>query len=121
MLRHARSWLIGLFLASLAGQTSASWTINMSPGATEVSRSVFNLHMTIFWISVIIGAMVFDVMFWSMIMHRRAKGAVSAKFHQNLTVEILWTVISLLILIGIAIPDTQTLNDSTVTEVAELA
>src|SRR5690554_6079510 len=120
MLRHARSWLIGLFLASLAGHTSASWTINMSPGATEVSRSVFNLHMTIFWISVIIGAMVFGVMFWSMIMHRRAKGAVAAKFHENLTVEILWTVIPLLILIGMAIPATKTLIEIYDTEDADL-
>ncbi|MDX9687726.1 cytochrome c oxidase subunit II [Halopseudomonas formosensis] len=120
MLRHARSWLIGLFLASLAGHTNASWTINMSPGATEVSRSVFNLHMTIFWISVIIGAMVFGVMFWSMIMHRRAKGAVAAKFHENLTVEILWTVIPLLILIGMAIPATKTLIEIYDTEDADL-
>ena len=120
MLRHARTWLVGLFLVALAGNASASWTINMSPGATEVSRSVFNLHMTIFWISVIIGAMVFAVMLWSMIMHRRSRGAVPAKFHENLTVEILWTVIPLLILVGMAIPATRTLIDIYDTEDADL-
>lgn len=120
MLRHARTWLGGLFLMALAGNASASWTINMSPGATEVSRSVFNLHMTIFWISVIIGGIVFAVMFWSMIMHRRSKGAVPAKFHENLTVEILWTVIPLLILVGMAIPATKTLIDIYDTEDADL-
>ena len=120
MLRHARTWLGGLFLMALAGNASASWTMNMSPGATEVSRSVFNLHMTIFWISVIIGGIVFAVMFWSMIMHRRSKGAVPAKFHENLTVEILWTVIPLLILIGMAIPATKTLIDIYDTEDADL-
>lgn len=120
MLRHARTWLYGLFLMALAGNVSASWTINMSPGATEVSRSVFNLHMTIFWISVVIGAMVFAVMFWSMIMHRRSRGAVAARFHENLTVEILWTVIPLLILIGMAIPATRTLIEIYDTEDADL-
>ncbi|MFA5677041.1 MAG: cytochrome c oxidase subunit II [Pseudomonas sp.] len=120
MLRHARTWLGGLFLMALAGNASASWTVNMSPGATEVSRSVFNLHMTIFWISVIIGTIVFAVMFWSMIMHRRSRGAVPAKFHENLTVEILWTVIPLLILVGMAIPATKTLIDIYDTEDADL-
>ena len=120
MLRHAHTWLGGLFLMALSGNASASWTVNMSPGATEVSRSVFNLHMTIFWISVIIGAMVFAVMFWSMIMHRRSRGAVPAKFHENLTVEILWTVIPLLILVGMAIPATKTLIDIYDTEDADL-
>ena len=120
MLRHAHTWLGGLFLMALAGNASASWTVNMSPGATEVSRSVFNLHMTIFWISVIIGAMVFAVMFWSMIMHRRSRGAVPAKFHENLTVEMLWTVIPLLILVGMAIPATKTLIDIYDTEDADL-
>ena len=120
MLRHARTWLGGLFLMALAGNASASWTMNMSPGATEVSRSVFNLHMTIFWISVIIGGIVFAVMFWSMIMHRRSKGAVPAKFHENLTVEILWTVIPLLILVGMAIPATKTLIEIYDTEDSDL-
>ena len=120
MLRQARIWLGGMFFMAIAGNASASWTVNMSPGATEVSRSVFNLHMTIFWISVIIGAMVFAVMFWSMIMHRRSKGAVPAKFHENLTVEILWTVIPLLILVGMAIPATKTLIEIYDTEDADL-
>lgn len=120
MLRHAHIWLGGLFLMATAGNAAASWTVNMSPGATEVSRSVFNLHMTIFWISVIIGAMVFGVMLWSMIMHRRSRGAVPATFHENLTVEILWTVIPLLILIGMAVPATKTLIEIYDTEDADL-
>src|SRR5690606_2497377 len=120
MLRHARTWLYGMLLMALAGNASADWTVNMSPGATEVSRSVFNLHMTIFWISVIIGAMVFAVMLWSMIMHRRSRGAVPAKFHENLTVEILWTVIPLLILVGMAIPATKTLIEIYDTEDSDI-
>lgn len=81
----------------------------MRSGATEVSRSVFNLHMTIFWICVIIGVLVFAVMFWSMYAHRRSRRQESANFHENTKVEVLWTIIPLLILIGMAIPATRTL------------
>lgn len=120
MLRKARTWLGGLFLIALSANANASWTVNMTPGATEVSRSVFDLHMTIFWISVVIGAIVFGVMFWSMFMHRRSRGAVPAKFHENLTVEILWTVIPLLILVGMAIPATKTLIEIYDTEDSDI-
>ncbi|SDT07784.1 cytochrome c oxidase subunit 2 [Halopseudomonas litoralis] len=120
MLRQARTWLGGLFLIALSANANASWTVNMTPGATEVSRSVFDLHMTIFWISVVIGAIVFGVMFWSMFMHRRSRGAVPAKFHENLTVEILWTVIPLLILVGMAIPATKTLIEIYDTEDSDI-
>ena len=81
----------------------------MAPGATEVSHAVFDLHMTIFWICVVIGIVVFGAMFWSMILHRRSTGQVAAKFHESTTVEILWTVVPLLILVAMAIPATKTL------------
>jgi cytochrome c oxidase subunit 2 len=60
------------------GQAHAAWTVNMAPGATEVSHAVFDLHMTIFWICVVIGIVVFGAMFWSMIVHRRSTGQVAA-------------------------------------------
>lgn len=120
MLHSARIWLGGLILLTLSDTALAGWAFNMPRGVTEISRSVFDLHMTIFWISAIIGAIVFGVMFWSMFMHRRSRGAVAATFHENLTVEILWTVIPLLILIGMAIPATKTLIEQYNTEDADL-
>lgn len=111
MLRYASAWLGGLSLLAVSSSASADWEVNMTKGVTDVSHSVFDLHMTIFWICVAIGVIVFGIMFWSMFMHRKSRGAVPATFHENLTVEILWTVIPLLILIGIAIPATKTLID----------
>jgi cytochrome c oxidase subunit 2 len=111
MLRHASAWLGGLLLLTLSGTVSAGWAFNMSEGVTEISRSVFDLHMLIFWICVVIGVIVFGVMFWSMFMHRKSRGAVPATFHENISVEVLWTVIPLLILIGMAVPATKTLID----------
>lgn len=96
-------------LSALSAPVLAAWDVNMRSGATEVSRSVFDLHMTIFWICVIIGVLVFAVMFWSMFAHRRSRRTESAHFHENTKVEVLWTVIPLLILVGMAIPATRTL------------
>ncbi|MDX5298798.1 MAG: cytochrome c oxidase subunit II [Gammaproteobacteria bacterium] len=83
--------------------------MNMPKGVTEVSQSIYSLHMVIFWICVVIGVIVFGVMFWSILAHRKSQGATPAHFHESTTVEILWTLIPLLILIGMAIPATRTL------------
>lgn len=109
MLRQASAWLSGLLMLALSGTVSAGWTFNMPRGVTDISRSVFDLHMLIFWICVVIGVIVFGIMFWSMFMHRKSRGAVPAKFHENVGVEVLWTVIPLLILVGMAVPATKTL------------
>ena len=102
---------MGLLLWSIFSQAQAAWTVNMAPGATEVSRTVFDLHMTIFWICVVIGVIVFGAMFWSMIIHRRSTGQEPAHFHESTTVEILWTVVPFVILVLMAIPATKTLID----------
>lgn len=83
--------------------------LNMRVGVTEISKEVYDLHMLIFYICCIIGAVVFAVMFWSMIHHRKAAGAEPASFHENTKLEIAWTIVPLLILVGMAIPATNTL------------
>ena len=108
MSRHPKFWMsLGLWL--MFGQAHAAWEVNMKPGATDVSRSVFDLHMAIFWICVVIGALVFGVMIYSMIAHRRSKRLHSSNFHENTKVEVAWTVIPLVILVVMAVPATQTL------------
>jgi len=87
----------------------ADWDLNMPPGVTEISQAVFDLHMTIFWICVAIGVVVFSVMLWSIIHHRKSRGAKAHNFHENTLVEILWTVIPFFILVGMAVPATATL------------
>ncbi len=99
----------GLLLASLP--VAADWTVNMPEGVTRVSRSVFDLHMLIFWICVAIAVAVFTVMFWSILMHRKSRGRAPARFHQSTWVEIVWTLVPLAILIAMAIPATQTLRE----------
>lgn len=103
-------WLVALSLLFGASHAHADWTVNMRQGVTEISRQVFNLHMTIFWVCVVIGVVVFGVMLISMLMHRKSLGAKPASFHDNMTIEIAWTVIPVIILVAMAIPATTTLN-----------
>lgn len=102
--------ILGGGMALLAsGGASADWALNMPRGVTELSQQVYNLHMYILWICVIIGILVFGAMFWSILKHRKSKGAQAAQFHHSTTAEIIWTTIPVFILIGMAIPATRTL------------
>ncbi len=90
----------------------AAWELNMPRGVTDVSHTTYDLHMLILWICVGIGVIVFGVMFWSIIYHRKSRGAKAAQFHESTTVEIIWTVIPFIILIGMAVPATNVLIDA---------
>ncbi|MDF2487983.1 MAG: cytochrome c oxidase subunit [Pseudomonas sp.] len=110
MKRHPLVWM-GPLSWLMIGPAQAAWTVNMAPGATQVSNAVFDLHMIIFWICVVIGVVVFGAMGWSMYKHRRSTGQQPAHFHEHTRVEILWTVVPFLILVAMAIPATRTLID----------
>lgn len=81
--------------------------LNLPIGVTELSRDVHDLHMQILWICVAIGVVVYGVLVYSLIHHRKSKGVVPAKFHENHKVEIVWTIIPFVILIAMAIPATK--------------
>lgn len=98
----------GIVLALVAATAGAD-EFNMRQGVTDISHSVYDLHMYIFWICVVIGIIVFGAMFWSLIHHRKSAGAVPAQFHESTRLEIAWTLVPTLILIAIAWPATQVL------------
>ena len=100
-----------LALSLIANPAWADWQLNMNEGVTALSREIFDLHMLIFWICVGIGVVVFGVMFYSIFKHRKSKGAVAEHWHENTTVEVIWTVVPFVILIGMAVPATATLID----------
>ncbi|WP_455152723.1 cytochrome c oxidase subunit II [Vibrio methylphosphonaticus] len=103
------SWIA--MTAMLASQpvSAESNNYNLTRGVTDISNKVYDLHMLIFYICCAIAFLVFGVMFYSIIKHRKSKGAVAANFHESTKVEILWTVIPVIILIAMAIPATKTL------------
>jgi cytochrome c oxidase subunit 2 len=94
---------------SAAGFAAAEYGLNLPPGVTPIAQDAYSMHMLILWICVAIGVVVFGAMFYSIINHRKSKGAVAAQFHESTTVEIVWTIIPFLILIGMAIPATKAL------------
>lgn len=119
--RSLRWSLPTLLLAATVDATDMP--LNMTKGVTEISQQVYDLHMTIFWICCAIGAVVFGIMFWSIVRHRKARGVQPAQFHESTKVEILWTAIPVLILIVMAIPATKTLiamEDTTEADVTVL-
>ena len=104
--------LLSFFIATLLlipGIAFADYQLNMTEGVTTVSQEIFGLHMLVLWIVTIVGVAVFAVIIYSLIYHRKSKGAVAAQFHESTTVEVIWTIVPLAILVLIAIPATQTL------------
>lgn len=98
-----------LLTVLLSGKVFADRSLNMPIGVTDVSTRVYDLHMLIFWICVVIGVLVFGAMFWAIIFHRKSVGHKAANFHESLKVEIIWTVIPIIILCLMAIPATKTM------------
>ena len=102
--------------------TGSGWAqLNMTRGVTDISRKVYDLHMTIFWVCVAIGVVVFGVMIWSIINYRKSSGAVSdVTMVHNTKVEFMWTIVPVAILIAMAVPAARTLVEIEDTSKTEL-
>lgn len=114
MLPKAKLWL-GLVVAALmtlSTNLQAAWELNMTQGVTQISRDTYDLHMQMLWWCIAIGLVVFGVMLWSIINHRKSNGAVAGTFHESTKVEILWTVVPFIILTLMAIPATRVLTEA---------
>jgi cytochrome c oxidase subunit 2 len=116
MLNRARGpgpWLLAAALLATSYQALAEeverWKFNMPEGVTTVSREIHSLHMQMFWWCVGIGVIVFSIMIFSMIVHRKSRGVKAANFHESTKLEIVWTAIPIAILVAMAWPATKTL------------
>ncbi len=103
----------GALLGAFAAPARADWTaLNMTPGVTELSKKIYDLHMTIFWVCVWIGVAVFGAMVYSIVRFRKSAGAVAdTNFTHNTGVEVAWTVVPIGILIAMAVPAARVLLD----------
>jgi cytochrome c oxidase subunit 2 len=91
----------------------AAWTLDMTPGITQISRRIYGLHELMYWWCVAIGVFVFGWMIYSMVRFRKSRGAVpDTALTHNTKAEIIWTVLPILILIGMAVPATRTLIET---------
>ncbi len=95
-------------LATLAASGSAraiDWYFQ-SP-ASPIARDIDIVHQYVMWLIIVIFVGVFGFMFYACWAHRKSKGHAAEQFHENTTVEILWTVIPAIILVIIAWPVTK--------------
>ena len=113
--------LLSALVAMMSTNVFAEYALNMTEGVTSISRDIYDLHMMVFWISVIIAVVVFGAMFYSVFAHRKSKGYKAANFHESTKAEILWTAIPVIILVGMAIPASKTLIDLEDTSKAEMS
>ncbi|MCF6252156.1 MAG: cytochrome c oxidase subunit II [Methylococcaceae bacterium] len=103
------------------GSAQADYTLDLMRGVTVISNEVYDLHILILWICIFIGIAVFGTMFYSIYYHRKSMGHKAEQFHENTTVEIIWTIIPTIILVGMAIPATKTMLDMDDSREAEMS
>jgi cytochrome c oxidase subunit 2 len=109
-----------LFAAQSVMAAADYWQLNMYKGVTPLSKNMYYLHMIGLAVCSVIGVVVFGVMIYSLIHHRKSKGYKPATFHDNPRLEIIWSIIPFLILVGLAVPATRVLismDDSKESEV----
>jgi cytochrome c oxidase subunit 2 len=106
--KHPRA--SALAVASLASHSAyADYMVDILPPASPMAQQAYDLHWGILWVCVAIFFIVFGAMFWSVFRHRRSVGAKAAQFHENTTIEIIWTVVPLVVLVAMAWPATKTM------------
>ena len=110
-LNHVAGWvtkavlLIGLPVTALAvgdmpGGPAVN-QLNLADPVTSIAEGQHYLHNVLLWVCLAIFVAVFGVMFYSVFAHRKSKGAKPADFHESTTVEIVWTIVPFIIVIGL--------------------
>jgi cytochrome c oxidase subunit 2 len=113
--KRLQALMLGLAMA--AGTASAAtvspgqpvrYELNLQPPVTKIASEIYDLHTFMMIICLVIFVAVFGVMFYSIFKHRKSLGHKAATFHESTAVEIAWTVVPFLIVIGMALPATKT-------------
>ncbi|WP_076593244.1 cytochrome c oxidase subunit II [Herminiimonas arsenitoxidans] len=119
-MKHAKRLQSLMLGASFLAAGLPSWAVTDSPGGpavrqlnfhepvTQIAEQIYSLHTLMLIICLVIFVAVFGVMFYSIIKHRKSLGHKSATFHESTAVEIAWTIVPFLIVIGMALPATKT-------------
>jgi cytochrome c oxidase subunit II len=130
-LKPIRAGQLGITLGALVTSVAAR-AVNDLPGGpsvngidlpaavTQIAADQKWLHYFMLWICTVIFLGVFGVMFYSIFKHRKSKGAVAANFHESTTVEIIWTIVPFIIVIGMALPATKVVVAMKDTSAADL-
>ncbi len=106
-----RPAVAGVLAATAAMPARAEWSLlNMPKGVSELSREIYDMHMIMLWICAVIAVFTFGAMVYAMARFRKSKGAVADhKMLHNARLEAAWTIVPVLILVGMAIPSVEKL------------
>ncbi len=99
----------GAVLLALSGVAEAAYRWNLPTPVTRVATEIYDLHLVMMGIILVIFIGVFGVMFYSIYAHRKSVGHKAENFHESITVEIIWAIIPFLILIAVAWPATKSI------------
>jgi cytochrome c oxidase subunit II len=112
--------ILGVSLWFTVPAAFAEYGLNFQKPVTPIGHKLLELHNLILIICVVIFVIVFGFMFYSIFAHRKSRGHKAAQFHENSTLEVVWTVIPFVILVSMALPSTATLLEMDDTSKSEL-
>ena len=113
----------GVFLSATLGATTVALAqkvndlpggpavnqLNFAPAVTQIAQEQAWLHWFMMAICLVIFVIVFGVMFYSILKHRKSVGHKAQTLSEPIWVELGWTIVPLLIVIGMALPATKVL------------
>ena len=83
--------------------------LNFAPAVTRIAHEQHWLHWFMMAICAVIFVLVFGVMFYSILKHRKSVGHKAQVLPEPIWVELGWTIVPFLIVIGMALPATKVL------------
>jgi cytochrome c oxidase subunit 2 len=104
----AKAMTVVLLALPSAAIANGEARFGFPPPQTVIARQIYDLHLIVLVIVAIIGFLVFAVMFYAILRHRRSVGHEAKEYRDNLPVQVIWTLIPLFIVVGMAFPATRT-------------
>ena len=86
----------------------ANHQLNFQVPVTSIAQDIYQLHIWMMMVCLVIFIAVFSVMFYSILKHRKSLGHKASSFHESTTMEIAWTVVPFVIVVLMALPATKT-------------
>jgi len=102
-----------LMWSALVGPAGASeptpWQMGLQPAASPTAAKIVELHDILLVIITLITIFVLGLMMYACVRFRESRNPTPSKTTHHALIEILWTVIPVVILIGIAVPSMKLL------------
>lgn len=115
------AFILGIFAASVAGAAQPEpWQIGLQEPAGSIAQKATDLHNLLLIIISLISVFVLALLVYVGWRFRRDANPTPSKTTHNTTIEILWTVIPVLILVVIAVPSFRLLYYMDETKNAEM-